>query len=42
MNKYNFVPMDEHPEMYIGEYLTHEDSDNAANSVYSQDTGAWD
>ena len=39
---YNFVPIDKHPEMFIGEYGTAEMSDNVANSEYSQDTGAWD
>ena len=42
MEKNYFVPINEHPGMYIGETLTHEDSDNAANSAFSQDTETWD
>lgn len=38
----NFVPIDKHPEMYIGKYNTQTQTDNAANSEYSQDTEAWD
>ncbi len=41
MNKY-FVPIEKHPEMYIGATLTQTETDNNANSEYSQDTGAWD
>ena len=42
MDKNYFVPINEHPEMYIGENLTQKETDNSANSVYSQDTEAWD
>ncbi len=42
MDKNYFVPINEHPVMYIGETLTHEDSNNNVNSVYSQNDEAWD
>lgn len=42
MDKNSFVPISEHPGMYIGETLTQKESDNTANSEYSQDTQAWD
>jgi len=42
MDKNYFVPINEHPEMYIGETLTQNETDNNANGAYSQDTGAWD
>lgn len=43
MEKYiTFVPMNEHPEMHIGETTGAVLTDNNANSEYSQDTGAWD
>ena len=44
MKKYDagFVPIEMHPEMYIGENLTQTETDNNANDAYSQDTGAWD
>ena len=42
MDKNYFVPINEHPEINIGETLTQTETDNSANSVYSQDTEAWD
>ena len=37
----NFISI-EHPEMFIGETKAEALTDNTANSVYSQDTEAWD
>ena len=42
MDKNSFVPISEHPAMYIGELPAQKETDNNANSVYSQDTQAWD
>lgn len=42
MDKNYFVPIDEHPGMYIGETLTQTETDNVMNTQYSQDTDAWD
>ena len=42
MDKNYFIPINEHPEMYIGEILTQTETDNNANGAYSQDTEAWD
>lgn len=42
INYITFVPVNEHPDMLIGEYKSAALSDNAANSEYSQDTEAWD
>ena len=39
---YNFVPIDKHPEMFIGELPVQNESDNVMNTQYSQDTEAWD
>ena len=37
-----FVPVNEHPEMYIGKLVSDILTDNTANSEYSQDTSAQD
>ena len=42
MDKNYFVPINQHPEMYIGELPAQNESDNTLNSVYSQDTEARD
>lgn len=41
-NYITFVPVNEHPEMYIGEPKAQTVTDNNANGAYSQDTEAWD
>lgn len=42
MDKNYYVPINEHPEMFIGERPAQKESDNLLNSEYSQDTEAWD
>ena len=42
MDKNYFVPINRHPEMLIGETAHAVETDNSANSIYSQDTEAWD
>jgi hypothetical protein len=42
MDKNYFVPINEHPEMFIGELPKQTESDNTLNSAYSQDAEAWD
>lgn len=42
MDRKTFVPIEKHPDMLIGELPAHTADDNTANSVYSQNTEAWD